>query len=82
MYFRLKSLEELNDTSYRVQKQTATGLYIEYNSGYISDDWEQVPEDTMRDIAPEWFETSEKPSSTSEYEQYYNEVNASLMGGV
>ena len=55
MFFKIPNINCLSDTSYRCRKIVNDCIYIEYNEGYIGNDWEIVDEAFIHDIAPEWF---------------------------
>lgn len=56
MYFKMSSDSDLSNTSYRCIKLVEEVVYIQYNEGFIGDDWVVVSEEEVRVIAPEWFE--------------------------
>lgn len=49
-YFRLPLNSDLSRTSYRDSKLTETNEYIEYNEGYIGEDWEEITEETLIEV--------------------------------
>lgn len=60
MYYRINKDADLSHTSYRWRIDIDNAVYIEYNEGYIDDDWEEFSEEVIRKIAPEWFCESEE----------------------
>lgn len=64
MFYKLPSNTDLSNTSYRCRKDTDDVIYIEYNSGYIDDAWENIDESEMIEIAPEWFPSELTPEPT------------------
>ena len=49
-YFRLPLNSDLSQTSYRDSKLIETNEYIEYNEGYIGEDWEEITEKTLAEV--------------------------------
>lgn len=60
MYYKLLNPIDLSETSYRCYKQVGDYIYIEYNSGFVADYWEQVSKEEIIQIVPEWFEEDEE----------------------
>lgn len=55
MFYKMPIDSVLTKTSFRCYKIVENRAYIEYNEGYIGEDWEEIDEATAREIAPEWF---------------------------
>lgn len=47
MYYKIPLDTDLSQTSYRASANTDYALYIEYNEGYIGQDWEEVTEEQL-----------------------------------
>lgn len=56
MFYKIPKNTDLKNTSFRCCKETEGAIYIEYNEGFIGEDWEEIGVEQMREIAPEWFE--------------------------
>lgn len=50
MYYRIPLDSDLSQTSYRAIANTDYALYIEYNEGYIGQDWEEVSESKLVEV--------------------------------
>ena len=59
MFYEIPKNTDLTNTSYRCYKETEEAVYIEYNEGFIGEDWEKISEKQAKKIAPEWFEEHE-----------------------
>lgn len=50
MYYRIPLDADLSQTSYRDSKLTETNEYIEYNEGFIGEDWKEVTEEQLIEV--------------------------------
>lgn len=89
MYYRIKKTSNLSSTSYRACVEDSNNKYIEYNEGYVGDDWEEV---TLSDIievfgvnpfAPpptqlDRIETQLDDADTIQAELLFNQANADI----
>lgn len=50
MYYKIPLESDLSQTSYRDSKLTETNEYIEYNEGFIGEDWEEITEETLIEV--------------------------------
>ena len=50
MYYKIPLDADLSQTSYRASANTDYALYIEYNEGYIGQDWEEVSESKLVEV--------------------------------
>ncbi len=46
-YYKLPLDTDLSQTSYRDRRDTENSIYIEYNEGFVGDDWESVTEEAL-----------------------------------
>lgn len=60
MYFKIPLKTDLTETSCRASKEVGGFLYIDYNSGFVGEEWEVVNKEKMREIASEWFDRKPK----------------------
>ena len=56
MFFKISLNEDLLNTSYRCYGKINDNAYIEYNSGYKSDNWEEISYEKAYQLFPHWFE--------------------------
>ena len=49
-YFKIPLSTDLSQTSYRASANTEDAQYIEYNEGYIGQDWEEVSESKLVEV--------------------------------
>lgn len=49
-YFKLPLNSDLSQTSYRARKDTDDYIHIEYNEGFIGEDWEEITEETLIEV--------------------------------
>ena len=59
MYFKIPLEADLSETSYRCYKVEEDFAYIEFNEGFVGEDWEEIGEEETRKIAPEWFSSEQ-----------------------
>ena len=64
MFYKIPKNTDLSNTSVRCAKNKDDYTYIEYNEGFIGDDWIEISEDEILEIAPEWFEEPEEKEET------------------
>lgn len=81
MYFKIPLNADLTNTSYRCYKETEDAVYIEYNEGYIGEDWEKSDEAVAREIAPEWFNNSTPDPEPTE-DVTWDSMAAAIAEGV
>ena len=55
MYFKIPLDADLSRTSFRCYKEADGAVFIEYNEGFVGDNWEQISEEAAFAVAPEWF---------------------------
>lgn len=81
-YFKIPLESDLSQTSYRASKSTETNEYIEYNEGYIGEDWEEITEETLIEVfgrnpfVEEPTPTTPEPSQLDRIETALNELAA------
>lgn len=68
-YFKTPLTSDLSNTSYRCRKDAEESICIEYNEGFVGEDWIELSEQEVKTIAPEWFEEPVKPLTESEERQ-------------
>ena len=70
MYYKIPLNADLSETSYRALKDTEDCAYIDYNEGYIGENWEEISETDIRELVPEWFEVNvvEEPTEPTNAE--------------
>ena len=47
MFYKIPKNANLSKTSFRCRKDTDDYIYIEYNSGFVGDDWVEISEETL-----------------------------------
>ena len=81
-YFRVPLNADLSQTSYRASKNTETNEYIEYNEGYIGENWEEINEETLIEVfgynpfVEESTPSTPEPSQLDRIETALNELAA------
>lgn len=78
MFYRIPINTDLSKTSYRCMKLGDTCDYIEYNSGYIDDEWEELQKEDIVNIAPEWFIQSKEFSQLDKIQIAVEKSNEEL----
>ena len=49
-YFKIPLNSDLSQTSYRAMTSTETNDYIEYNEGFVGEDWKEITEETLIEV--------------------------------
>lgn len=73
---------DLSQTSYRARKDTEKCIYIEYNEGFVGENWQEITEEKAREVAPEFFIESTPPAeplSDSEVAIYDTQANVEYL---
>ena len=65
MYWKLPIGADLSKTSYRAMHVTDSFWYIERNEGFVGEDWVQLTDEEIREIAPEFFEEQQYDDTAS-----------------
>lgn len=47
MFYKIPKGTDLSKTSYRCAKDEGDYTYIEYNEGFVGEEWEQIDEETL-----------------------------------
>ena len=88
-YFRIPLSADLSQTSYRAIAITEYAQYIEYNEGYIGQDWEEVSESKLVEVfGYNPFEEKPEPQpyqpSNAEVAQMISDLQVDLIlaGGI
>ena len=74
MFYKIPKNADLSKTSVRCAKDKDDYTYIEYNEGFIGDDWLKISEDEILEIAPEWFNESENETQLDRIESAVNDI--------
>ena len=83
-YFKIPLNSNLSQTSYRASAYTETHEYIEYNEGYIGQDWEEVSKSKLVEVfGYNPFEEKPEPQpyqpSNAEVAQMISDLQADLI---
>ena len=82
MYYKIPLNADLSQTSYRAIANTEYAQYIEYNEGYIGQDWEEITEETLIEVfgynpfVEESTPSTPEPSQLDRIETALNELAA------
>lgn len=49
-YYKIPLNADLSQTSYRAKRKTKEAAYIEYNEGYVGEEWEEVSESKLVEV--------------------------------
>ena len=75
MYYKIPLDADLSQTSYRDSRPTEDSIYIEYNEGYIGEDWTAVEEsDLIAGFGCNPFVVVELPEVSEQ-----DEINAEIL---
>lgn len=74
MFYKIHLTNDISNVSYRCKKEIDDFIYIEYNDGIIDDSWEQISEEYIKMIAPEWFE---EPIELTQLDRIENAISIS-----
>jgi len=74
MFYKIPKGVDLSNTSVRCAKTKDDYTYIEYNEGFIGDDWLEVSEDEILEIAPEWLDESKNETQLDRIETAVNDI--------
>lgn len=58
-FFKIPLSADLSITSYRCWGQIGEFAYIEYNDGFEDPSWEEIDEEDIQLLFPEWFVVNE-----------------------
>lgn len=78
MFYKIPLNCDISNISYRCCKIIDDFIYIDYNDGIIPNPCEEVSEDYIRIIAPEWFEKVVEPTQLDRIEKYVSISNEEL----
>jgi len=74
-YYKIPLDADLSQTSYRDSRQTWDNIYIEYNEGYVGEDWIAVEEsDLIAEFGCNPFVAAELPEVSEQ-----DEINAEIL---
>lgn len=68
-YYKIPLNSDLSATSFRCRRDKTDAIYIEYNEGFVGEDWNEVSEQEIKTIIPEWFVEPIKPLTPEEERQ-------------
>ena len=78
MYYKINKDADLSNTSYRCRKDVGSNIYIEYNDGFIGNDWVIISKEDMAVIVPEWFAVKEDDFELTQLDRIESAISQTL----
>ena len=78
MYYKMSIDTDLSATSYRCCQYHDNEAYIQYNEGFLDPQWEEVSEDLIKSLFPDWFEEATIVESPMTVLTQFDRIEAQL----
>lgn len=66
MFYKIPLGIDLSKTSFRDRYDTETNAFIEYNEGFVGNDWEEITEEQFYEVVPRADENNNKTDKIEE----------------
>lgn len=80
MFYKIPLDADLSKTSYRDRYDTETNAFIEYNEGFVGNDWEEITEEEyMQNYPQQPVEPQPYQPTNAEVAQMISDLQADLI---